>query len=658
MNDNDIRVFKILKKAKLVTLTNFMLTIKDDGITGVAKKIRNKLGRKKIEEKNKIKQRELEENNKYNRKITIGNLLKFNARKITIDVVVDKKIDINLVQNQLSTLKDYKNIVINYIMLVKKYSKEIKHKQISFERLVSLYSDRSFILISNKEDISLDNFYYCFKFNYDEELSKNVDKLLNSKEGLKLFANYDTKNCVSVKSGTFFNFEGSNYYSGGAERYLIDLYEIFKKKNINMDIYQNATKPFFRKYNGINVIGMALKELPLILDNNYMDKQTKHYINLTKGKSQLHIYSAFFECYPNHVSPSIGISHGIGWDNESNKNHNAQSFWDSKKMIIDSAKECDCLVSVDTNTANWFQTIDYEIGNKKFSVIPNYVDVKEFFPRKDYCKLNDRIIVVYPRRLYKPRGLYLALEAADRILKKHRNVEFHFVGKGFKQETDDIDSYIKKYPKNIKRYSKSPFEMHEVYKQADISLVPTLYSEGTSLSCLEAMASGNVVISTRIGGLSDLIINGYNGYLIEPNSEALYETLENVIDNYEKQLIIKKRAVDVAKAFNKEIWIKKWNSVIDKFNLKRESNNIGLVEFYVEDVTKLDASEIDLIKENLFSKKLIYIRSKKKPEIDEISGNLIQLIDYDDEVVNVAEKIYVEKKLIKSVKRQEEKIVM
>lgn len=39
MNDNDIRVFKILKKAKLVTLTNFMLTIKDDGITGVAKKL-------------------------------------------------------------------------------------------------------------------------------------------------------------------------------------------------------------------------------------------------------------------------------------------------------------------------------------------------------------------------------------------------------------------------------------------------------------------------------------------------------------------------------------------------------------------------------------------------------------------------------------------
>ena len=30
---------------------------------------------------------------------------------------------------------------------------------------------------------------------------------------------------------------------------------------------------------------------------------------------------------------------------------------------------------------------------------------------------------------------------------KEWDVEFHFVGKGFKQETDDIDSYIKKYPK-------------------------------------------------------------------------------------------------------------------------------------------------------------------------------------------------------------------
>ncbi len=657
MNDNDIRVFKILKKVRLVTLTNFVLTIKDDGFTGVIKKIKNKVNRKKNlerkrNEKNRLEAIKLKEN-----KINLGNILKY-SKKNSIDVIIDEKLDIEKVKNDLKSIKELNGISLNYIILVKKY-KDLKNiKQITIKKLSNLFLDRAFLLISNDANISIEDFYYCIKFNYSDDFCDRLEQFLKKAESLKLFSNYNVKNCVSVKSGTFFDFVGSNYYSGGAERYLIDLYEIFKKRNINMDIYQNATKPFFRKYNGINVIGMALPRIPLFLDDNYMNKQTNHYIDLTKGKSQLHIYSAFFECYPNHISPSIGISHGIGWDNESNKNYNAQSFWDSKKMIIDSAKECDCLVSVDTNTANWFQTIDYEIGNKKFSVIPNYVDVKEFSPRKDYCKVNKKIIVVYPRRLYKPRGLYLALEAAEKILKKYDNVEFHFVGKGFKQETDDIDAYIKKYPKNIKRYSKSPFEMHEVYKNADISLIPTLYSEGTSLSCLEAMASGNVVISTRVGGLSDLIINGYNGYLIEPNSQALFKALDDVINNYEKQMAIKKHAVAVAKAFNKKIWIKKWNDVIDKFNLKKESKNIGLVEFYVEDASKLTDKEINLIKENLFENNLVYIRSKKKMNKDNISGNLIQLIDFDDEIVNVAKRVYVEKKLVKIVKRPEEKIII
>lgn len=657
MNDNDKRVFEILKKVKLVSFTNMMLTIKDTGFSGLARKIKKKLNQKKDLEKINIKKKELFLRRKHDSKITVGNIVNYNIKKTVVEVIIDYNLNIELVKEYIFQLKKNKDIAINYMILVKKYDDNSKERQISYERLKELYSDRAFILITNRE-INTDDFYYCFKLACDENLITNINNLLNSKEGLKLLANYNINNCVSVKSGTFFDLEGSNYYLGGAERYLIDLHNIFKKRRINMDIYQNATKPFFRKYNGINVIGMASKKLPLILDDNYMDWQTKHYINLTQSKSQLHIYSAFFECYPNCASPSIGISHGIGWDNESNKNHTAESFWNSKKMIIESAKKCDCLVSVDTNTANWFQTIDYDIGNKKFSVIPNYVDIKEFSPRKDFCKLNDKIIVVYPRRLYKPRGLYLALEAAEKILKHYKNVEFHFVGKGFEQETNDIDSYIKKYPKNIKRYSKSPFEMHDVYKYADISLIPTLYSEGTSLSCLEAMASGNVVISTRIGGLSDLIINGYNGYLIEPNSDALYETLKNVIDNYKKQMIIKKRAVEVAKAFNKKIWIEKWQNVINGFNLKKESNNIGLVEFYVEDVTKLTNKELDLIKENLYNRKLVYIRSKIKPEVDNISGNLIQLIDYNDEIVNVAEKIYVEKQLSKNIKRIEEKIII
>lgn len=116
-----------------------------------------------------------------------------------------------------------------------------------------------------------------------------------------------------------------------------------------------------------------------------------------------------------------------------------------QKLFIESAQACDKLISVDTNTANWFQTVDFEIGNQKFKVIPNYVDTKEFYPDKDYLKKKDKIVITYPRRLYEPRGLYLALEAADKILEKYNNVEFRFVGKGFEEDLNNI----KKIPKEM-----------------------------------------------------------------------------------------------------------------------------------------------------------------------------------------------------------------
>lgn len=75
--------------------------------------------------------------------------------------------------------------------------------------------------------------------------------------------------------------------------------------------------------------------------------------------------------------------------------------------------------------------------------------------------------------------------------------------------------------------------MPEVYRRADIVLVPTCYSEGTSLSCLEAMASGCAVIATNVGGLPELIINRFNGLLIAPEAEALAEALTQLIEQPE-----------------------------------------------------------------------------------------------------------------------------
>lgn len=632
MNDYDLRAYRLLRKMKLAQIAKASLIIKDSGIKGLNNKINSR--------------RQWKKNSNVDTRVFENIEFKINS----IDIVVDKDIDITNIMNKLEGL----NVSYNLFYIMDKPKERGHYYGISELFLYQYFIQRSFVFITKRKKSKLrKEFYYCIPLRDNNSLIENINNLLKSIDTLKVIANYNNKDNITAKAATFFDYDGSNYYSGGAERYLVDLHEVCKNLGYNMDIYQNANFPYMRKFRNINVIGMKAKDIPLNYSLEYITEQAKNYSCMTKYFSKLHIYSAFYECFPYCSSPSIGISHGIAWDNRGCVKTNGIDFWNRNYRMIESAFMCDKMVSVDTNTANWFQTIDFNLGNQKIKVIPNYVDTNEFKPQND-LKKKDKIVITYPRRLYEPRGMYLLLNIVDKLFKEYKNIEIHFVGKGFDEDVNKIKEKMKKYPNRLFCYSSIPEKMNEVYKKTDISLIPTIYSEGTSLSCLEAMATGNIVISTRIGGLCDLIIDNYNGYLIEPTEEDLYNKLKYVLDNYDKQEIIKKRARESAETFNKNTWAQKWENVIKTFNIKLKSQTISLVEFYVNDIENLRQEIFDKIKEELMKNQLIYIRSKKQVELDNISCGLLQLVPFDEEVVSKAKKIYVDKNIKKKIEREEE----
>ena len=508
-----------------------------------------------------------------------------------------------------------------------------KTKTINHYTFDNVFNHRSFIYIFSAQPCS---FKKAFNVSISDNLA-NIDKLLTNGHLYHIFANYNNTNTVSVRTGTFLNEFGTNYYNGGAERYHIDLFGILKDLGVNMDIYQNSETPFFRKYKNINVIGINDGVDDDKSSYTYADKQTKGYIYKSYTHSQLHIYSAFTESYPNHLGPSIGISHGVSWDNSDNKDDLAPHFWEKRQHIIGSAYFCDKLVSVDTNTANWFQTINYKLGTEKFRVIPNYVDVTVFKPKKEINK--KEIVITYPRRLYEARGFYLVSNIVPELLKEYSNIVFQFVGKGDKKSVKIAKKLEKTYPGKVKYYFLPPEKMHEAYEKSDISLIPTICSEGTSLSCLEALACGNIVIATRIGGLSDIIINGLNGFLIEPNQDALKEAIKYCLDNIENMSEIKENAIKTANCFNKTIWQKRWMEEFNGFNLKK-SNNIELVEFHLNSLDEITAAVNKRIINELKDNKLVYLVLDEMPDIDNISHDRIQLVSKDEESVSQPEITY------------------
>lgn len=347
---------------------------------------------------------------------------------------------------------------------------------------------------------------------------------------------------------SYYTRDGKNYISGGGERYASDISEIIFRMGYKPILLQlglpEDKKPWTQKRGNLFIIGInidplfyteVISELPI---------------------PKLTIYSGYLDFGSKMYKPNIMISHGITWDNP---------FTDvDTKLIKKMIHSVESLVSVDTNTISWLRST-YAKSLKEHPVdmqyVPNYVDLETYKPvERDST---ETIKIIFPRRCSPERGFWLVYKVLPEILKRYPNVVFDFVGF---IHTPDIGNAIedlkKRFPKQVYHYFVDAAEMYKVYQNADISLIPTLYSEGTSLSCIEAMACGNVVISTNIGGLPNLILDNYNGILINPVEKDLMNALDKVLKNDVFREDLRTHAVEVAKVFSKAMWEKRWEEFL------------------------------------------------------------------------------------------------
>ena len=149
--------------------------------------------------------------------------------------------------------------------------------------------------------------------------------------------------------------------------------------------------------------------------------------------------------------------------------------------------------------------------------------------------------------------------AAD-VLSRYPNVTFTFAGEG------PDESYLRDAlgNENRVRFTKYlPDETLKIHLEHDIAVVPSLGSEGTCLSLAEAMAAGCASIATNVGGMTNMILDGYNGVLVMPETKALTDAIERVVENGELRRAIATKAVETARAaFSHEQWKSQWREVL------------------------------------------------------------------------------------------------
>jgi len=213
------------------------------------------------------------------------------------------------------------------------------------------------------------------------------------------------------------------------------------------------------------------------------------------------------------------------------------------------------VLCVDTNFINqmranhpiydWSHHLEY-IPN--FSAISEQADIEAKWQPRD----PGTGVVLFARRFVIQRGIYLWVDCVTELAARFPNVEFRFVGYG------DGEDYLKPLARkhsNISFYSRQHHEIQKEHEAAHIEVVPSLWSEGTSLSCLEAMAAGCAVVCSDVGGLGNLVMPGYNGVVIPPQTAFFTKSVTHLLLNPQDASQMGRRAYDVAKlSFSRATW--------------------------------------------------------------------------------------------------------
>lgn len=212
---------------------------------------------------------------------------------------------------------------------------------------------------------------------------------------------------------------------------------------------------------------------------------------------------------------------------------------DIEKRAISKAKR---IITVDSRIKKYVIS-EFSFPEDKIEVIFNAVDIDIFKPvdkiEKDLIRerlgwsKNDFIVFI-PRRYVEKNGVIYAAKAAN--IMKNKDVKFVFAGVGpLKDRIIDLT----RGNRNVQILNGiSHGKIADYYKACDVVLIPSITSEGieeaTSLSMLEGMSCGKIVICTSIGGMKEVIIHGKNGFLIEQKSEdAIVSIIEEIIKNYD-----------------------------------------------------------------------------------------------------------------------------
>jgi glycosyltransferase involved in cell wall biosynthesis len=185
----------------------------------------------------------------------------------------------------------------------------------------------------------------------------------------------------------------------------------------------------------------------------------------------------------------------------------AQRSW-ARRLIRRHLEKASCVVVL---SESWKAFIASIAPNAKVSVVPNYVRLP---PPADPTAKDDGVILflglIGPRK-----GVFDLIKAFAALRSDHPQARLVLGGNGQVAEAAGLARDLRVEDRVALVGWVDGETKATLLRSSPIYVLPS-YNEGLPMGVLEAMAAGAAVVTTRVGGIPELVTDGIDGTLLDP----------------------------------------------------------------------------------------------------------------------------------------------
>ncbi len=234
--------------------------------------------------------------------------------------------------------------------------------------------------------------------------------------------------------------------------------------------------------------------------------------------------------------------------------------------LIKDAVRVSALVTANSNfTRRWFLKMFGTEWAHKIRTIPGGVYIDEYKGSEESRAKIDKKYGLTGKKVVLFTGRLTVHKGVEFLIKAAREIKGEVIILGDGPERPYLEKLIQDFKLTNTRilgYMKPTEQVSfkEFYSRADVYVAPSTWNEPLGLVILEAMAAKTPVLATRTGGISSLIKDGYNGYLVRArNASEIAQKVNFLLDNDELREKMGERAYQIVK----ERYT--WDALTDQF---------------------------------------------------------------------------------------------